>query len=197
MPRTAKIERTTGETRISLALDLDDPRPADVATGIGFLDHMLDLFAKHGGFGLSVAAEGDLHVDDHHTAEDVGICLGRAFRDALGDKEGIHRYGSITLPMDETLVTVAVDFSGRTAFFYNAPLSEGKIGAFDAELIEHFWQSFASNATCNLHVLFHHGRNRHHIAEAVFKAVGRACSTAVSPNPRSSGVPSTKGSLDG
>lgn len=197
MPRSATIERTTGETRVSLTLDLDDPRPADVATGVGFLDHMLDLFAKHGGFGLSVKAEGDLHVDAHHTTEDVAICLGRAFSDALGDKAGIYRYGSITLPMDETLVTAAVDFGGRTAFCYNAPLSEGKIGEFDAELVEHFWESFASNAACNLHFLFHYGRNRHHIAEAIFKAAARAMSQAVSANPRSSGVPSTKGTLNG
>lgn len=197
MPRTARIERTTAETSVCVTLDLDDPRPSSISTGIGFLDHMLDLFAKHGGFGLDVTAEGDLHIDDHHTTEDVGICLGRAFAESLGDKAGIHRYGSITLPMDETLVTAAVDFSGRVAFCYDVPLADGKIGDFDAELVEHFWSSFAASAVCNLHFVFHHGSNRHHMAEAVYKAAARAMSQAVSPNPRTSGVPSTKGSLDG
>ncbi|TWT40809.1 imidazoleglycerol-phosphate dehydratase HisB [Botrimarina hoheduenensis] len=197
MSRTATIERSTRETQIRLSLDLDPPGGGSFATGIGFLDHMLELFAKHGGFGLKVEATGDLHVDQHHTTEDIGICLGQAFRQALGDKAGIYRYGSITLPMDETLVTAAVDFGGRSAFHFGVELSDGKIGEFDAELIEHFWQSFAPNAECNLHFIQHHGKNRHHIAEAVFKAAARAMAHAVSPDPRAQGVPSTKGTLSG
>lgn len=195
MPRSATIERETRETQIRLRIDLDPPANSEFATGIGFLDHMLELFAKHGGFGLSVQAAGDLHVDQHHTTEDIGICLGQAFRHALGDKTGIRRYGSVTLPMDETLVTAAVDFGGRYAFHWGVSLESGKVGDFDVELVEHFWQSFAANAECNLHFVMHHGRNRHHIAEAVFKSAARAMSEAVSPDPRAQGVPSTKGTL--
>ena len=197
MSRTAAIQRKTNETEIHLELNLDGSGQADVKTGVGFLDHMLELLAKHGAFDLRVAARGDLHVDQHHTVEDTGICLGQAFREALGDKAGIRRYGHFTLPMEETLVTVAVDLSGRYALAFNAPLPSPKIGAFDSELLEDFWQSFAANTLCNLHVLLHYGRNSHHIAEAVFKGTARALRMAVEADPRMTGVPSTKGSLDG
>ena len=197
MSRTAAIQRKTNETEIYLELNLDGSGQADVKTGVGFLDHMLELLAKHGAFDLRVAARGDLHVDQHHTVEDTGICLGQAFREALGDKAGIRRYGHFTLPMEETLVTVAVDLSGRYALAFNAPLPSPKIGAFDSELLEDFWQAFAANTLCNLHVLLHYGRNSHHIAEAVFKGTARALRMAVEPDPRMTGVPSTKGSLLG
>jgi imidazoleglycerol-phosphate dehydratase len=197
MTRTASIQRKTNETEIHLELNLDGSGQADVKTGVGFLDHMLELLAKHGAFDLSVAARGDLHVDQHHTVEDTGICLGQAFREALGDKAGIRRYGHVTLPMEETLVTVAVDLSGRYALAFNAPLPSPKIGAFDSELLEDFWQAFAANTLCNLHVLLHYGRNSHHIAEAVFKGTARALRMAVEADPRMTGVPSTKGSLLG
>lgn len=197
MSRTASIQRKTNETEIHLELNLDGSGQADVKTGVGFLDHMLELLAKHGAFDLCVAARGDLHVDQHHTVEDTGICLGQAFREALGDKTGIRRYGHFTLPMEETLVTVAVDLSGRYALAFNAPLPSPKIGAFDSELLEDFWQAFAANTLCNLHVLLHYGRNSHHIAEAVFKGTARALRMAVEADPRMTGVPSTKGSLLG
>lgn len=195
MSRTAAIERKTNETSVRLLVDLDGAGVAQVTTGVGFLDHMLDLLAKHACVDLTVEASGDLHVDDHHTVEDVGICLGLAVREALGDKSGIRRYGSMTLPMDETLVTAAIDLGGRYAFEWRAELPTAKIGAFDSELVEHFWQSFAANAVANLHVLLHHGRNSHHIAEAIFKACGRALRAAAELDPRSPGVPSTKGTL--
>jgi imidazoleglycerol-phosphate dehydratase len=197
MSRTAHIQRQTAETDIELELDLDGAGQAAVQTGVGFLDHMLTLLAKHAAFDLRVVAKGDLHVDQHHTVEDVGICLGQALRQALGDKAGIRRYGHFTLPMDETLVTSAVDLSGRFALVFEAPLPAPKIGAFDSELLEEFWNAFAGNALCNLHVLLHHGRNSHHIAEAVFKATARALRMAVEHDLRMPGVPSTKGSLDG
>ena len=196
MPRTASIQRQTAETQIELELNLDGAGQADIATGVGFLDHMLALLAKHGALDLRVAAKGDLHVDQHHTVEDTGICLGQAVREALADKAGIRRYGHFTLPMEETLVTVAVDLSGRYALAYNAPLPSPKIGAFDSELVEDFWQAFAANCLCNLHVLLHYGRNSHHIAEAVFKATARALRMAVETDPRMTGVPSTKGTLN-
>ena len=197
MSRTATIQRKTAETQIELELDLDGTGQSDVQTGVGFFDHMLELFAKHSVIDLKIRAQGDLHVDQHHTVEDTGICLGQAIRQALGDKSGIRRYGHFTLPMEETLVTVAIDFSGRYALAYNAPTPAAKIGDFDAELIEDFWQATAANALCNLHVLLHYGRNSHHIAEAVFKASARALRMAVEDDPRVTGVPSTKGILDG
>jgi imidazoleglycerol-phosphate dehydratase len=197
MTRTASIQRKTNETEINLELNLDGSGQAEIKTGVGFLDHMLELLAKHGAFDIRVAARGDLHVDQHHTVEDTGICLGQAFRESLGDKAGIRRYGHFTLPMEETLVTVAVDLSGRYALAFNAPLPSPKIGAFDSELLEDFWQAFAANTLCNLHVLLHYGRNSHHIAEAVFKGAARALRMAVEHDPRMTGVPSTKGSLDG
>lgn len=195
MTREASIERKTGETDISLSLNLDGDGSGSRETGIGFLDHMLDLLARHGLMDLNVKAVGDLHVDDHHTCEDVGICLGLALDKALGQRAGIRRYGHFTLPMDETLVTSAVDLGGRYAFEYNAPIPTQKIGTFDSELVEHFWQSFAANARCNLHVLMHHGANSHHISEGVFKATARAIRMAVESDPRIEGVMSTKGVL--
>jgi imidazoleglycerol-phosphate dehydratase len=195
MNRIATIDRRTAETQIHLELNLDGTGHSQALTGVGFLDHMLDLFARHGGFDLRVEATGDLHVDDHHTVEDVGICLGQAFRQALGDKAGIRRYGHFTLPMEETLVTVAVDLSGRYFLVFRADMPSAKIGTFDSELIEDFWQAMAANALCNLHILLHHGRNAHHISEAIFKAAARALRMAVEADPRVTGVPSTKGTL--
>lgn len=195
MPRTASVERRTQETDIRLSINLDGAGQSQIATGVGFLDHMLTLFARHGAFDLEVAARGDLHVDQHHTVEDVGICLGQAVRSALGDKTGIRRYGHFTLPMEETLVTTALDLSGRYYLVFQAPLPSPKIGDFDSELVEDFWQAFAANALCNLHVVLHHGRNSHHIAEAIFKCAARALRMAVERDPRMTGVPSTKGTL--
>jgi len=195
MSRKAKIERRTAETEIQLEIDLDGTGQSQVRTGVGFLDHMLNLFAKHGGVDLNVTARGDLHVDQHHTVEDVGICLGQAVRQALGDKAGIRRYGHFTLPMEETLVTTALDLSGRYYLVFQADFPTPKIGEFDSELVQDFWQATAANALCNLHILLHHGRNSHHISEAIFKSAARALRMAVERDPRSSGVPSTKGTL--
>ena len=193
--RTASIQRKTAETDISLELNLDGGGAAEIATGVGFFDHMLTLLAKHAAIDLTVKAQGDLHVDQHHTVEDVGICFGQAIREALGDKAGIRRYGHFTLPMEETLVTTALDFSGRYFLVFQADFPTTKIGEFDSELVEDFWQAAAANALCNLHVVVHHGRNSHHISEAIFKATARALRMAVEPDPRASGVPSTKGTL--
>lgn len=197
MARTGKIDRQTNETKISAEINLDGSGVADIQTGVGFFDHMLELFTKHGAFDLTVKAEGDLHVDQHHTVEDTGIALGQAVKQALGDKAGIRRYGHFTLPMEETLVTTALDLSGRYALAYNAPTPAQKIGEFDSELLEDFWQAFAANTLCNFHVMLHYGRNSHHIAEAVFKCSARALRMAVESDPRMPGVPSTKGTLDG
>lgn len=195
MTRSATIHRKTGETDINLSVNLDGDGSGSRQSGIGFLDHMLDLLARHALIDLDVQATGDLRVDDHHTTEDIGIALGQAVDQALGDRAGIRRYGHFTLPMDECLVTSAVDLGGRYAFEYQSPIAAAKIGTFDSELVEHFWQSFAANANCNLHVLLHHGRNAHHISEAVFKATARAIRLAVESDPRSDAVPSTKGVL--
>ncbi len=195
MARTASIERKTAETQITLELNLDGSGDARVATGVGFLDHMLVLLAKHGAMDLTVDASGDVEVDDHHTVEDVGICLGMAVKDALGEKSGIRRYGHFTLPMEETLVTTALDLGGRAFFVFGVEFPTAKIGRFDSELVADFWQAFAANALCNLHVSLHHGRNSHHIAEAIFKATARALRAAASPDDRITGVPSTKGTL--
>jgi imidazoleglycerol-phosphate dehydratase len=194
-PRTAKIDRQTAETRIALELNLDGAGTSRVATGVGFLDHMLTLLARHAAFDLTVSAEGDLHVDQHHTVEDVGIVLGQALRHALGDKAGIRRYGHVVLPMEEALVTVAVDLSGRYFLVFAADIPTPKIGDFDSQLVEDFFQAFAANGLFNLHVVLHHGRNSHHIAEAIFKAAARALRMAVEPDSRMPGVPSTKGTL--
>jgi imidazoleglycerol-phosphate dehydratase len=193
--RTAEINRQTAETQIALSLNIDGTGHSQIATGVGFLDHMLTLFAKHGLFDLQVACTGDTQVDAHHTTEDIGICLGQAFARALGDKRGITRYGHMVLPMEETLVTVAVDLSGRNYVVFNAPIPAAKMGDFDSELIEDFWYAFASNALCNFHVLLHYGRNSHHIAEGIFKAAARALRIATTLDPRQSDIPSTKGVL--
>ena len=195
MARTARIERKTAETEIQLELSLDGTGRSQVATGVGFLDHMIELLARHGAMDLTVTASGDLEVDQHHTVEDVGICLGQAIREALGDKAGIRRYGHFTLPMEETLVTSAIDLGGRAYFVIEAEFPTAKIGEFDSELVADFWQAVAANALCNLHVVLHHGRNSHHVAEAIFKATARALRMAVETDPRISGVPSTKGTL--
>jgi imidazoleglycerol-phosphate dehydratase len=193
--RSASIERQTAETQIRLKLNIDGTGQSQIATGVGFLDHMLTLLAKHGLFDLEVQCQGDTQVDAHHTTEDIGICLGQAFRQALGDKRGIARYGHIVLPMEETLVTLAVDLSGRNYLVFQAPMPAAKIGDFDSELVEDFWYAFASNAMCNLHVLLHYGRNTHHIAEGIFKAAARALRSACTQDPRQTDIPSTKGSL--
>ncbi len=195
MPRTSQIHRQTTETKIDLAVDLDGTGRAELATGIGFFDHMLTLLAKHSLFDLKLQAQGDLHVDPHHTVEDVGICLGKALNQALGDKAGVRRYGCFSLPMDETLVTAAIDLSGRSCFVWRAEIPRGKLGDFDTELAEDFWQAVATNALMNLHVMVHYGRNTHHLIEAIFKATARALRQAVELDPRMPGVPSTKGTL--
>jgi len=197
MARIAKIDRKTAETDISLEINLDGTGKSEIHTGVGFLDHMLTLFSRHGVVDLKVRADGDLHIDQHHTVEDIGICLGQAIRQALSDKAGIRRYGHFTLPMEETLVTSAVDLSGRFYLVFQATFPSQKIGEFDSELVEDFWQSVAANALCNLHVIVHHGRNSHHIAEGIFKSVARSLRMAVESDPRMPGIPSTKGTLSG
>ena len=195
MARTAKITRQTTETTVELEINLDGSGLSTIATGVGFFDHMLELLGKHASIDLSIQAQGDLHVDQHHTVEDVGICFGQALRQALGDKAGIRRYGHFMLPMEETLVSTAIDLSGRYAFVFQVAMPASKIGDFDSELVEDFWQATAANALCNLHVILHHGRNCHHISEAIFKGAARALRMAVELDPRAVGVPSTKGRL--
>ncbi len=197
MTRTAHIERKTAETEVDLEVNLDGTGTSQIATGVGFFDHMLTLWARHAAMDLRVEVAGDLQVDQHHTVEDVGICLGQGIRQALGDKAGIRRYGHITLPMDEALATCAVDLSGRHYLVFQAEFPAPKIGDFDSELVEEFWQAVAANALCNMHILVHHGRNGHHISEAIFKASARAMRMAVEPDPRMPGIPSTKGTLAG
>ena len=193
--RTGTVSRQTAETKIELKLSLDGTGQNNIHTGIGFLDHMLVLLARHALIDLDVHAVGDLQVDAHHTTEDIGICLGQAMSQCLGVKYGIRRYGHMVLPMEETLVTSAVDFSGRPFLVFQAELPSPKIGEFDSELVEDFWQGFASHALCNLHILMHYGRNSHHIAEAIFKATARAIRIACEIDPRQTGVPSSKGVL--
>lgn len=193
--RKAQIDRKTTETEISLSLELDGVGNFEGSTGIGFLDHMLQLFAKHALFDLKIVARGDRNIDDHHTVEDVGICLGMALREALGDKRGIIRFGDSSLPMQESLANIAIDLGGRPALVYNTPLGHQKIGDFDAGLIQEFLEAFSIHAALNLHVNVPYGSNTHHIAEAVFKALARALSKAVMVNERVKGVPSTKGIL--
>jgi imidazoleglycerol-phosphate dehydratase len=193
--RTATIDRRTSETNIQLTLNIDGTGQSTIDTGVGFLDHMLTLLAKHGLFDLTVKCQGDTQVDAHHTTEDIGICLGLAFNEALGDKRGIQRYGHMVLPMEETLVTVAVDLSGRNYVVFQAPMPASKIGEFDSELVEDFWYAFASNAKCNYHTLLHYGRNTHHIAEGIFKASARALRIACAIDSRQTGIPSSKGVL--
>ncbi len=193
--RRATVQRTTSETDIALTLVVDGSGAAEASTGIGFLDHMLELFAHHGRFDLSVKASGDLDVDGHHTVEDVGLALGEALREALGDKRGIRRYGSFLLPMDEALALVALDLSGRPFFAHDLQLAGVRLGAFDAELTAHFLRSLATQSGMTLHVRLLAGSDGHHIVEAVFKAFARALSEACERHGRDDAVPSTKGTL--
>ena len=194
--RRAEIARKTAETDIKIRLDIDGKGEGVISTGVGFLDHMLTLFSRHGKFDLDVSCIGDTYVDDHHSTEDIGIVLGQAFRQALGDKKGIFRYGDIILPMDEALILVSVDVSGRGMLCYRANFKTEKIGTFDTELVEEFFIAFASNAGITLHIKQLDGRNSHHIAEGMFKAVARALRKAVDIDPRAQGeIPSTKGVL--
>lgn len=195
MARTAAIERVTKETRIKLAIDLDGTGTAKVCTSVPFLDHMLDLFARHGLFDLQVEASGDIDIDFHHTVEDIGIVLGQALKQALGDKKGIRRYGQATVPMDETLASVATDLSGRPYLVYHVALPKVKIGEFDVELAREFFQALVNNLGANLHINVMYGDNVHHILEACFKATARALDMATQVDPRIEGVMSTKGKL--
>ena len=194
--RTAEVTRTTSETDITLALNLDGAGTADLATGIGFLDHMLTALARHALFDLTVRAKGDLHIDYHHTTEDIGIVLGQAFAQAIGDKRGIRRYGQALVPMDEALVEAAIDISGRPFLAWSVAFGAAKIGEIDTELFEEFFRAFAMNALVTLHVTQRAGRNAHHVAEGCFKALARALRMATEMDPRTSGaIPSTKGAL--
>ena len=193
--RTATVSRSTKETQISLTLNLDGTGKPEIATGLGFFDHMLTLFAAHALIDLTLHCNGDLHVDGHHTVEDTGIALGQAFAEALGDKTGLRRFGHFTLPMDETLATATVDFSGRACLVYNVEFQSAQVGLFDTELVHEFWQGFVNAAKCTLHLQLHYGTNGHHIAEALFKAAARAVRMAVEIDPRQQDIPSTKGTL--
>ena len=195
MTRTATISRKTNETDISLSLDLGGTGVAKANTGVGFFDHMLDLFARHAVVDLDVTATGDLHVDAHHTVEDVGLTLGQAIAEAVGDRRGLARYGHFSLPMDETLANVALDLSGRPAFLFNVAFTGPLIGTFPVELVGEFFKSVANAARMNLHVNVPYGTNNHHISEAIFKSFARALRMATTIDPRQPGVPSTKGSL--
>jgi imidazoleglycerol-phosphate dehydratase len=196
MARTAEISRDTTETQITVKLDLDGTGKATVATGIGFLDHMLTALARHAMFDLEVQARGDLHIDFHHTTEDVGIVLGQALAQALGTKSGVRRYGHAMVPMDEALVDAAVDLSGRPFLAWSARFERDKVGEMDTELFEEFFRALAMNALLTLHVTQRAGRNAHHVAEACFKSVARALREATEPDPRGAGaIPSTKGAL--
>lgn len=195
VPRQARIERKTRETSVLLQLNVDGNGTAKVETGIPFLNHMLEAWSKHGLMDLTVDARGDIEVDPHHTVEDVAICLGRTFKEAIGDKKGIVRYGTAFVPMDEALVSAAVDISGRPYLVYNVPLRRARVANFELDLLQDFFRAFAFNAELTLHVTLHYGENLHHIAEAVFKSVGRALADATRLNPRIVGVLSTKGEL--
>lgn len=193
--RTAEIERKTKETTIRIAVNLDGEGKTQISTKVGFFDHMLDLLGRHAYLDLSVKAEGDVEVDDHHTVEDVGICLGEAIKKALGDKKGIHRFGSASVPMDEARAEVSVDLSGRSYLVYRTCKLPDKIGAFDSQLVGEFLQALATHGGMNLHVEAPYGENGHHIMEAIFKALAKALAQAVKPEDREKGVPSTKGVL--
>jgi len=193
--RSVSKSRTTAETRVAVRLDLDGSGTSEIDTGIGFLNHMLTLMARHGFFDLTVKAEGDLDVDYHHTVEDIGIVAGDALAEVLADKKGIARYGSATVPMDEALAHVDIDICGRPVLVYNVPLAHSRIGNFDVNLFEHFFKTFVSHATLTLHVNLESGTDAHHCIEAVFKAFARALHTATRPDPRVDGVLSTKGTL--
>jgi imidazoleglycerol-phosphate dehydratase len=193
--RIAKVERKTRETSITVEVNLDGTGVSKIETPLPFLSHMLDQIARHGSIDLTVHAVGDVEIDGHHTTEDIGIVLGKAVLDALGDRKGIFRYGSATLPMDEALVTCALDLSGRPYFVWRVPLPKAKIGTWDVELAEVFFEAFARTAQANLHLVLHEGQNLHHIVEISFKAFARALRAATELDPRSLGVPSTKGML--
>ncbi|MGG0859670.1 imidazoleglycerol-phosphate dehydratase HisB [Bacillus pumilus] len=193
--RQAETARQTNETNISLALEIDGKGKADIQTDVPFMTHMLDLFTKHGHFNLTVDAKGDTDVDDHHTTEDIGIVLGQMFKEALGDKKGIKRYGSSFVPMDETLAQVVVDLSNRPHLEMRAAFPSQKVGTFDTELVHEFLWKFALEARINLHVIVHYGTNTHHMIEAIFKAMARALDEATTIDPRVKGIPSTKGML--
>ncbi len=196
MPRKADITRHTAETRITVRLDLDGTGQSQVATGVGFLDHMLTALSRHSLFDLDVTAEGDLHIDFHHTTEDVGIVIGQAIREALGDKRGVRRYGVAVVPMDEALVEAAIDLSGRGMLAWSVGFERDKIGEMDTELFEEFFRALAANALMTLHLVQRAGHNAHHISEACFKATARALRQATEPDPRAANaIPSTKGSL--
>jgi imidazoleglycerol-phosphate dehydratase len=195
MERKADITRETKETQICLSLNLDGDGISNISTGVGFLDHMLELFAKHGFFDLEIEAKGDLHVDAHHTTEDVGICLGQAFQKAVGDKAGMVRFGSFTVPMYESLAKVDLDICGRPYLHYKTPLESGKVGKFDIELTEEFFHGFVNHSGTTLHINVPYGTNQHHIIEAIFKAVAKALDIATRIDTRITGVLSTKGSL--
>ncbi|HLV67476.1 MAG TPA: imidazoleglycerol-phosphate dehydratase HisB [Polyangiaceae bacterium] len=196
MTRKALVDRKTHETEIAVEIDLDGTGRSDIQTPLPFLTHMVDQIARHGSFDLTVRARGDVEIDGHHTTEDLGIVLGSAVLEALGDRAGIRRYGWATLPMDEALVTAALDLSGRPYFVWKVPLPKAKLGEFDVELAEVFFEAFARSARANLHVHLHEGQNLHHIIEITFKAFARALRQAVEVDPRSPGIPSTKGSLE-
>lgn len=195
MARIAEVTRKTLETDIAVRVDLDGTGLAEIATGIGFFDHMLTHLARHSGIDLHIRCRGDLHVDQHHSVEDVGLALGMAVAQALGDKRGIRRYGHFTVPMDETLVTAVIDLSGRPYLVYNVAVSQPFIGQFQSELVRDFFQAWVNQAGANVHLLLHYGSNSHHIVEATFKAFARALRMAVEPDPRLTDVPSTKGVL--
>jgi len=194
--REAHISRVTNETNVDLTLNLDGAGASNIQTGQGFFDHMLDHIARHGLFDLQITAQGDLHVDAHHTVEDVGICLGKAILQAVGEPKGLARYGHAVVPMDETLVEAAVDFSGRPYLVFNATLPAGDLGGFDAELAEEFFYAVAMQSRITLHIELRHGRNLHHCLEGMFKAFGRALRVALQQDPQVHGVPSTKGMLE-
>lgn len=195
MERVAKIDRKTNETTIKLDFAIDGEGQSTIETGVPFMTHMLDLFTKHGHFNMTIDAKGDIEVDDHHTTEDIGICLGQALVEALGDKKGIRRYGNAFVPMDETLAQVVVDLSNRPHLEFRASFPSQKVGTFDTELVHEFLWKLALEARMNLHVIVHYGHNTHHMIEAVFKALARALDEATSIDPRVKGIPSTKGML--
>lgn len=195
MARTAAISRKTGETNIQLSFNVDGEGVSEIDTGVPFMNHMLDLFTKHGQFNLTVQANGDIEVDDHHTTEDIGICLGLAIKEALGDKRGIKRYGNSFVPMDETLAQVVIDLSNRPHLEFRAEFPSDKVGTFDTELVHEFLWKLALEARMNLHVILHYGKNTHHMIEAIFKAMARALDEATTIDPRIKGIPSTKGML--
>lgn len=195
MERVARVERSTFETQIKLELGIDGEGKSEINTAVPFMSHMLDLFTKHGHFNLMVDAEGDVEVDDHHTTEDIGICLGQAILQALGDKKGIKRYGNAFVPMDEALAQVVVDLSNRPHLELRAKFPSQKVGTFDTELVHEFLWKLALEARMNLHIIVHYGQNTHHIIEAIFKALARALDEATTIDPRVKGIPSTKGML--